>query len=153
MSRAFGRRNALAMHEMSYGPSMTPMVDVVMVILVFFMTSASVLGPEWLLRSLLPAPAASPAASAEEDAVRLVVWMRREGEVTGVRVNEEPTITVDALEGRLREAARRSEAGKIVVLVRPGDLVPYEEVVRVHEMCGRHGIRRVGLVGAGDGGR
>lgn len=60
------RRDALHHHSLHFGPNMTPMVDVVMVILVFFMASAAFLGPEWFLPSLIaqpPAPA-SPASKA-----------------------------------------------------------------------------------------
>lgn len=42
---------------------MTPMVDVVMVILVFFMVSAAFLGPEWLLGSLVPRPVTAAGSS------------------------------------------------------------------------------------------
>ncbi|MCP2732564.1 biopolymer transporter ExbD, partial [Limnofasciculus baicalensis] len=48
------KRNALAQHDLHYGPNMTPMVDVVMVILVFFMASAVFLGPEWYLKTAIP---------------------------------------------------------------------------------------------------
>jgi len=33
---------------------MTPMVDVVMVILIFFMASAAFLGAEWFLKAAIP---------------------------------------------------------------------------------------------------
>ena len=52
--RTRSRAGALAHWDLHYGPNMTPMVDVVMVILVFFMASTAVLGPEWFLRSALP---------------------------------------------------------------------------------------------------
>jgi biopolymer transport protein ExbD len=48
------QRTAAGVYESHHGPNMTPMVDVVMVILVFFMASAAVLGPEWFVRSALP---------------------------------------------------------------------------------------------------
>ncbi|MFZ4431104.1 MAG: biopolymer transporter ExbD [Phycisphaerales bacterium] len=57
----FRNRSARATHESHYGPNMTPMVDVVMVILIFFMASAAILGPEWFIKSNLPVMAAAPA--------------------------------------------------------------------------------------------
>lgn len=45
----FRRRHAGARAALHAGPNMTPMVDVVMVILVFFMASAAFVGPEWFL--------------------------------------------------------------------------------------------------------
>src|SRR5215813_7077601 len=50
----FRRRNAQALYDQHYGPNMTPMVDVVMVILIFFMASTAFLGPEWFLKTHLP---------------------------------------------------------------------------------------------------
>jgi len=44
MSRRFRRRDARTTWEMHYGPSMTPMCDVVLVILVYFMASTSLAG-------------------------------------------------------------------------------------------------------------
>ncbi|MEM1186649.1 MAG: biopolymer transporter ExbD [Planctomycetota bacterium] len=52
--RGFRRRDARATYDLHFGPNMTPMVDVVLVILIFFMASAAFLGPELLLRSGLP---------------------------------------------------------------------------------------------------
>lgn len=52
--RSFRRRDAIHNWTLHFGPNMTPMVDVVMVILVFFMASAAFLGPEWYLKSLVP---------------------------------------------------------------------------------------------------
>lgn len=45
----FRRRGAADRASLHLGPNMTPMVDVVMVILVFFMASAAFVGPEWFL--------------------------------------------------------------------------------------------------------
>ena len=47
MSRSFRRRSALYTWQLQFGPNMTPMVDVVMVILIFFMASATFAGAEW----------------------------------------------------------------------------------------------------------
>ena len=53
MSR-YRKRNAQALYDLHYGPNMTPMVDVVMVILIFFMSFAAFLGNEWFLRGAIP---------------------------------------------------------------------------------------------------
>ena len=50
-----GRRGRGAAH---FGPNMTPMVDVVMVILIFFMASAAFVGEEWFLFAAIPVQAA-----------------------------------------------------------------------------------------------
>ena len=37
-----------------FGPNMTPMVDVVLVILIFFMAATTIVGQEWFLSADLP---------------------------------------------------------------------------------------------------
>ena len=63
MSSTFRRRNAMHQWRLHFGPNMTPMVDVVMVILVFFMASTAFIGPEWLLRIGLAEDAQSESGS------------------------------------------------------------------------------------------
>ena len=53
-SRSLRRRDALHNYSMHFGPNMTPMVDIVMVILIFFMASAAFMGDEWFLRAAIP---------------------------------------------------------------------------------------------------
>src|SRR5690348_11081756 len=79
-SRRHHRRGALASWELHYGPNMTPMVDVVMVILIFFMASTSVLGPEWFLKTALPVVSKSASVNPESSKqVRLSFEMKASG--------------------------------------------------------------------------
>jgi len=48
-----------------FGPNMTPMVDVVLVILIFFMASTAFIGPEWFLRAALPSDQAADQGGAD----------------------------------------------------------------------------------------
>jgi len=61
MGGGFRPRGAASRGTLHFGPNMTPMVDIVMVILVFFMASAAFVGPEWFLAAQAvdrqPAPA------------------------------------------------------------------------------------------------
>lgn len=145
------RRNALALHELHYGPNMTPMVDVVMVILVFFMASASVLGPEWLLRTALPPQRRPAAAAAPDDLLRVTLALSRIQNSTQItlRRSDDPAghtpRVVTALESDLAELARQRGPGQIAIIVMPQDDVAYEEVVRVHEYCAAAGLTKVGL--------
>jgi biopolymer transport protein ExbD len=52
-TRPLSNRNVLN-RSSRFGPNMTPMVDVTLVILIFFMASASIAGHEWFLRADLP---------------------------------------------------------------------------------------------------
>jgi biopolymer transport protein ExbD len=140
-SPPFRRRNAAAVYQQHIGPNMTPMVDVVMVILIFFMASAAIMGPEWFLKTSLPVKGQAAGTSIEPVRVRVVLTQS----AVGTRVS------VDGVEMAMAEV-ERSLGGKksastdgIVVLVKPAAEVPYDAVVRVHEICAKLGITKVGL--------
>lgn len=140
----FRRRSAMAQHDLHYGPNMTPMVDVVMVILVFFMASAAFLGPEWFLRTAIPRPAP---AVADAERVTWTLRLSRPANITSVRVNELPEMTIEAVEAWMENQLRSISRDRITVIISPEAPVPYDEVVRAHEICARKGIKRVGLAG------
>ncbi|MCH7961632.1 MAG: biopolymer transporter ExbD [Planctomycetes bacterium] len=83
--RAGGPGGALRQWEMHFGPNMTPMVDVVMVILIFFMAGTAVIAPELFLAAGLPAdpsvqdaPGPTPRDAFELPAARFTrrLWRR-----------------------------------------------------------------------------
>lgn len=133
-------------------PNMTPMVDIVMVILVFFMATAAVMGPEWLLKTALPAKSSSKAAPAEITPVRLNLVMGVNGLAVSMTIgalgNEprrESTTTLKDLDSVLTSLVRERGAANLAVSVEAADDIQYESVVRVHEACQRAGISRVGV--------
>ncbi len=148
MSRPFRRRNALAIHDLHYGPNMTPMVDVVMVILVFFMASAVVLGPEWFLKASLPTP--GRAAASDEPPITLRIALAPQGAATVARVDGGEPMSLSALRDTILEATNRGREVRreVVVVVDPRADVAYEDVVRVHELASELGIARIGLAPA-----
>ena len=134
------RRSALAVHDAAVGPNMTPMVDVVMVILIFFMASAAIVGPQWLLTTALPNKKAAPA----NEVTRVEVRLTREANQTHAAVNDQaPADVASATEAIAKIAA--ADPSRLVVIVKPQGDVPYEDVVRIHETCQRLGIARVGV--------
>ncbi|MBS0197798.1 MAG: biopolymer transporter ExbD [Planctomycetes bacterium] len=144
MKHYFRNRSARAVHEQHAGPNMTPMVDVVMVILIFFMASAAILGPEWFLKSALPVVGGSAAAS---KTTRIKITVARGPDAT-------PLITITAgdappkessLSGLAAILAALPDKSNAIALVSPSADVPYDWVVRVHEACAQAGIARVGL--------
>ncbi|MBY0113078.1 MAG: biopolymer transporter ExbD [Phycisphaerales bacterium] len=146
------RRNALATHELHYGPNMTPMVDVVMVILVFFMASASVLGPEWLLKTALPPSKPSPIAPSP-DITRVELQLAMNAGVVVARVREgtnaAPALDAAGIDDVIRylnDTAKRLNPKQLAVVVRPRGEVPYETVVQLHELCARLGIEKIGIL-------
>ena len=154
MSRRRGmskRAGALAAWDMHYGPNMTPMVDVVMVILIFFMTSSAILGPEWLLKSVLPVNASPPVATDTlEKPTRVNAALSRDVNAkTTVRVQEnganETDENLDQFFARLARMSRETTPRLIEVLLKPDPAVAYGDIVRIHETCQKLGIEKVGM--------
>jgi biopolymer transport protein ExbD len=153
-SGGFRRRDALHGWTLHFGPNMTPMVDVVMVILVFFMASAAFMGDDWFLRAGVvdsPKPGAASASAAAPTppdplAQRLDVLLDRspagETQVTAFELVKAP---LEAFTTRTRALPRGGATSKIEIIVRPVAAVPYQDVVRVHEACYAAGIEKVGL--------
>ena len=147
---ALRRRNALSVWSMNFGPSMTPMVDVVLVILIFFMASASLAGPEWFLKAALPTGEGREAASEPDPfdmpPARFPVVLRVGGDgvtrVSGFGVDD---ATVGAFVSRMTEVVSRLAPDALVVVIDAEDGVPYADVVRVHEGCAHLGIKKIGL--------
>jgi biopolymer transport protein ExbD len=142
----FLARGALATWELHYGPNMTPMVDVVMVILVFFMASTAVLGPEWFLRSAIPqrrpeASATDPARSARAE-LRLV-FENGATRVTGAGLTNgtlaDAVLVISGL-------ASDRDPADVSVVIRPDATVPYRDLVALHEACQRAGVTKVGMM-------
>jgi biopolymer transport protein ExbD len=145
MKHAWRKRNAQALYESHYGPNMTPMVDVVMVILIFFMASTAFLGPEWFLKTHLPRAGATPPANQPEPTRLHVVLTMGPENKTLATVGVLSGLTMEQLDAKVAEEAKRASADNVVVLIAPGATVPYDDVVKVHEMCARAGVTKVGL--------
>lgn len=126
---------------------MTPMVDVVMVILIFFMASAALMGPEWLLRAALPRPqAAIPPANTVPMVIRVV--MNEGAAVARVTVgagSAPADCSMSDLDAILGLAVKTHGAANLAVAISAEDAAPYEGLVRVHERCVAAGITRIAL--------
>ncbi|MBL8874186.1 MAG: biopolymer transporter ExbD [Phycisphaerae bacterium] len=148
----FRRRNALAVHEEHYAPNMTPMVDVVMVILVFFMASASVLGPEWLLKTALP-PSKPTVVKVPEQMLRIELLLTTKGSkdvvITTRSASAIPTLVdapIEHIDNWLTEVTKDRSPKELAIVVRPRENVPYEAVIQMHEHCARIGIEKIGIL-------
>lgn len=144
------RRDARAIYEMHTGPNMTPMVDVVMVILIFFMASTVIMGPELLLRTGLDStgaarrtPGADPAFAidAPEFTIRLHT---HDGAVvaSGFGLDAEP---LGMLTHAAASLAAETDPSSVTVVIVPEDEVPYEAVIVVQDMLTDAGFMSVRL--------
>lgn len=155
MTHPFRNRSALHTWELNYGPNMTPMVDVVMVILIFFMSAATFAGSEWFLKTALPRPGVSekPREGAGDPfklpPARFEITLRRDGEGHTVAVGQGFEMTpVAELPSRLAELARGVGAEDLVLVIRSEADVPYGDVIRAHDAATAAGIGKVGLMDA-----
>lgn len=145
MSKPFRQRNAATYAH--FGPNMTPMVDVVMVILIFFMASAALMGPEWLLRAALPRPqAATPPANTVPVAIRVVMKDGAAAAKIAVGVGAAAAdCSMNDLDAMIVGVVKQHGAANLAVAISADDAVPYEGLVHVHERCVAAGITRIAL--------
>lgn len=150
---SFRRRDALAVYEAHGGPNMTPMVDVVMVILIFFMASTSLLGPEVLLRATLeeertatrgdPGGAAAPRLAPPTLTVRLEPDDGGRAVFSGLGARREPVARLDERAAAAR--ARLGEDAAIPVVIEAAGGVRYAAVIEAQDALRDAGFERVGV--------
>jgi biopolymer transport protein ExbD len=137
----FRNRSARALTEAHAGPNMTPMVDVVMVILIFFMASTAILGPEWFIKTALPTVRENPNATPNPDAPPpLRITLRTLDNNTRVFFNDEPDVAMNTLESRIKNDLS-AKGPDLVVIVTPEDSVPWEDVVKTFETLYKLGVK------------
>ncbi len=154
-SAGFRRRDAMHQHSMHYGPNMTPMVDVVMVILIFYMSAASFVGSEWFLRTALPKPSAGASPTATDPskdpfdlgAARYEITLTPgENGRTVVRGRGFEGVSLADLPARLKQLAEGTDEKDLVLVIRSEPDVPYGDVIKAHDAASAAGITQVGLM-------
>ncbi len=149
--RHMRRRDALHSYSLHFGPNMTPMVDVVMVILIFFMSFAAFLGNEWFLRGAIPFDAGRGASASKpndplavpETKLDVVLDVDAQGK-TVVTFLSFSRVSMEQFEQRIAEFPRSDATRNIIVMLRPTGRVPYADTVRAHAACDKVGIYKVG---------
>ncbi len=127
------------------GPNMTPMVDVTMVILIFFMLGSSFASRAWYLTNNIPAIkgglANTPARAMP--ATRLEIRLRQRGNHTMAIIG---VFQTEDLSGRLLRwllEKKKLLGKKTQVLLVPGNDVPYQNVLTVYSDCIQAKFRHV----------
>lgn len=132
---------------------MTPMVDVVMVILIFFMASAAFLGSEWFLRAAIPFDAGRGRTAAKPNdplalpPVRVEVVMDVDP-ATSTTVVSFLNISRGSLGQfleRVKAMPRDEQTASLELVIKPTSRVPYRDVVAAHSACDAAGIKKVGI--------
>ncbi len=113
---------------------MTPMVDVTLVILIFFMASASIAGHEWFLRAHLPEvqdpDLVSSGFSLPTPMLSAELFVR-DGAVF-VRGFGDEARPIDTVIEQIRNMDAEVADG-LILGIRAGDDVPYSAVVSLHD--------------------
>lgn len=150
--RGFRRRGALDQHSLHFGPNMTPMVDIVLVILIFFMATAAFMGSEWFLRAAIPFqagrgnnatkpndPLAPPPSKMD-----IVLDVDPATNQTVVSFLSFSRVSMEQFEQRIATFPDGDATRNIQVLIKPTRAVPYKDIVRTHAACDAKGISKVG---------
>ncbi len=147
MSMKLRRRSVFDKTNQRTGLMMTPMVDVVLVILIFFMASTTIAGQEWFLRASVDtetkevaqeARFSLPVAMIEVDLVR-----GTDGVTMVYGIAGDSGVTVERAVEMIGEMELMDPAGSLKVGIGAGDLVPMKDVMAVHDAW--HGMG-VGVV-------
>jgi biopolymer transport protein ExbD len=137
------------------GPNMTPLVDVVMVILIFLMMAGSFTQGGWFLQSTVPIKAKGgskvdvPPGTIPDEPLEV----RIDNAADGFRVlagDIRATGDKEQLKGALAEKLKAYGAAgtppeKVQVVLMPGRNVKYENIVAVYEAALRAGFTKVGF--------
>ena len=119
--------------------NMAAMIDVVFLLLIFFMCTSSFVRPEKNLPSRLPeVGAAAPAEPERLDPVRIA--LAGAPPAVAVTCDGRPCATAEELVARLR--ARRA-IGDPIVIIQGTPAVPFGDMVAALDACHRAGLGRV----------
>lgn len=122
--------------EEELGLNLTSLIDVIFLLLIFFMVTTTFIDPSKKLDLQLPK---AKAASAEAKSVPVTIEMGKGGKIllNGKRVN------LKSLESRLNILGKQS--GKKTAIVRADRRLDYGRVVRVLGLCRASGFRDIGV--------
>jgi len=142
--RPLRRRNIVDGSRGHFGPTMTPMVDVVLVILIFFMASTTIAGREWFLRASLPEPHEN---MPREEGSRFVLpapmirveVFTRNGAVLVNGLQDRELLIHEAVSviGGLDDSASEG----IVLLIVGADDIAFAEIMRLHDAASAISMR------------
>ena len=122
--------------EEEAGIGLTPLIDVIFLLLIFFMVTTTIIKPSKRLDIQLPE---AKAASAKTKSIPVRIELKRSGELylNGKRIN------LKTLETRLRELGK--EGGKKTAIVRADRRLDYGRVVRILGICRASGYSDIGI--------
>jgi biopolymer transport protein ExbD len=162
------RRGVLKKMSVNVGPNMTPMVDIVMCILIFFMLTTSIAAPNLFLKSNTAAISKEGLGTMEGDtklpAVRMTIKLARQAGETWVSAFDNPLMVMDKIGAgdgahpnndkifEILEARRKTISDEVQVLIAPDDKVPYQDVITIYDFCVKLKFKQVAFYPAKEAG-
>ena len=125
----------------SLGFNMTPMIDIVFLLIIFFLVSSRLARQEIQLELDLP-KAASGQRPAKEDIRRVVLNVLPEERPEGQIQVGRKVITAEELTGLIDYESRQAD-GELEVRIRSDRRVPYRVIEPILLACGRAGVWNV----------
>ena len=120
--------------------AMTPMIDVVFLLLVFFLWTSSFEQPEFDLPSALADPPLAASETARqslaeppEEFDEIVIRLRGSGDRPDVLLNEEPITAIADLDGKLRQIAALGVQPPVIV--DPDDDVSMGMAIQIYDLA------------------
>tara|TARA_A100000171_G_C2138887_1_gene152860 strand:+ start:613 stop:1074 length:462 start_codon:yes stop_codon:yes gene_type:complete len=132
-SRPLKQRNIFG-NKGRFGPNMTPMVDVVLVILIFFMAATTIVGQEWFLKADLPEQREETSETngftLPTPMLDLELFVERDRVVA--RGLGPEAIGIDEVIERIEQMDADLSEG-LILRIGASDEVPYGAIVAVHD--------------------
>jgi len=125
----------------SLGFNMTPMIDIVFLLIIFFLVSSRLAQEEIQLELDLP-KAASGRRPAKEDIRRVVIHVLPQEQTEGRIQVGSRVVTAEELTGLIDYESRQAD-GQLEVRIRSDRRVPYQVIEPILLACGRAGVWNV----------
>jgi biopolymer transport protein ExbD len=124
-------------HDDEMEINLIPMIDIMLILLIFFMVATTIKSTQKALPIELPHSTASTDLAAPDKL--LVIGI----DATGTKYLDGARVTTDVLHERIRSAAAANAAQSI--RVDADRQTPYEHLVEVVELCQFEGLRNISL--------
>ncbi|MDY0121792.1 MAG: biopolymer transporter ExbD [Sulfurimonas sp.] len=116
------------------GIDMSPLIDMVFILLIFFMVSSTFVKD---MKLDLNRPGASSASKASSKVIRVYI------DQTGDTYVDNQPVKVWAIQGRLRDMLRTSTEGSVLVITDDG--IPVDKLVEVVDQCRMAGAKDIAV--------
>ena len=118
--------------QVNFSIRMTPLIDIVFLLMIFFILTIQFIKPETVLENRLPTQQDNSITETNEDweTVRLRISFQKDGEELKMYLQERVVVSFEDLLSSLNMLPQ-----KIMVVIEPEAEVPYKYVIGVYNTC------------------